>query len=107
MQDEEAWDEVLEALHQGFFRDRVTCRVVGKTAGGLVELIRRRRGLPLSETLLTNCPECDGDGYVWRTDSLVVDLLRSVRREAASGAPGRLGLNASSEIFEAFKSGGN
>ena len=103
MQDEEGWEEVLEVLRESFSRDRVNCRVVGRTEGGLVELIRRRRRPPLSETLLMGCPECDGDGKVWRTDSLMFDVLRSLRKEAALGVSGRLGLNVSPEIFEAFK----
>ena len=103
MQDEEGWEEALEVLRKGFSRDRVSCRVVGRTEGGLVELIRRRRRPALSETLLTNCPECNGDGHVWSTDSLMFDVLRSLRREAALGVPGRLGLRISPEIFEEFK----
>ena len=103
MEDEKNWEELLEVLRQGFSRDRVSCRVVGRTEGGLVELIRRRRHPPLSETLLKNCPECKGSGHVWRTDSLMFDVIRSLRREALLGAPGRLALRVSSEIFEGFK----
>lgn len=103
MQDEEGWREVLDVLRESFSQDRVNCRVVGRTEGGLVELIRRRRHPPLSETLLARCPECDGNGKVWRADSLMFEVLRSLRREAALGAPGRLGLSVSPEIFEAFK----
>jgi len=103
MDDEPGWEEVLEALRIGFSRDRVSCRVVGRTEGGLVELIRRRRRPPLAETLLDKCPECGGDGHVWRTESLVFEALRSLRREAAVGAPGRAVLNASPEILEAIE----
>ena len=103
MQDEEGWREVLEVLRERVSRDRLNCRVVGKTEGGLVELIRRRRHPPLSETLLTSCPECDGNGKAWRSDSLMFDVLRSLRREAALGAPGRLVLSVSPEIFKLFK----
>jgi len=107
MEDEPGWEEVLEALRNGFSRDRVSCRVVGRTEGGLVELIRRRRRPPLAETLLDNCPECGGDGHVWRTESLVFEALRSLRREAVVGSPGRLMLNASPEILEAIERAGN
>ncbi|NKB21229.1 MAG: Rne/Rng family ribonuclease [Alphaproteobacteria bacterium] len=107
MDDEAGWEEIFDALRQGFSRDRVSCRVVGRTEGGLVELIRRRRRPPLSETLLDKCPECGGDGYVWRTESLIFEALRSLRREAAVGAPGRLMLNASPEILEAIERSGN
>jgi ribonuclease G len=107
MDDEPGWEAVLEALRNGFSRDRVSSRVVGRTKGGLIELIRRRRRPPLAEILLENCPECDGDGHVWRTESLVFEALRSLRREAAVGSPGRLKLNASPEILEAIERGGN
>jgi ribonuclease G len=107
MDDEPGWEAVLEALRNGFSRDRVSSRVVGRTKGGVIELIRRRRRPPLAEILLENCPECGGDGHVWRTESLVFEALRSLRREAAVGSPGRLKLNASSEILEAIERGGN
>ena len=103
MQDEKSWEELLGVLRQGFSRDRVSCRVVGRTEGGLVELIRLRRRSPLSETLLKSCPECEGSGHVWRIDSLMFDVLRSLRREALLGAPGRLALRISSEISKGFK----
>ncbi len=107
MEDESGWEEILETLRKGFSRDRVSCRVVGLTEGGLVELIRRRRRPPLAETLLDKCPECGGDGHVWRTESLVFETLRSLRREAAVGSPGKIRLNASPEILEAIEKPGN
>ena len=107
MDDATGWAQVLESLRQGFSRDRVSCRVVGRTEGGLVELIRRRRSSPLAETLLDRCPECGGDGHVWRTESLVFEVLRSLRREAGRGSAGKLVLNASPEILEAVEAAGS
>jgi len=102
MEREKSWEIVLETLRTGFSRDRVNCRVLGRTEAGLVELIRRRTRAPLSETLLIDCPECNGDGRVWRTESLKFEVLRSLKRESKMDKAGKLILNASPEILDAI-----
>lgn len=103
MDDDRAWDGILETLAAAFARDRVNCRVVGRTEGGLVELIRRRRRQPLAETLLESCPECDGDGRVLNARTVLFEALRALRREARVGPPGPLVFNAPPEIIKAFE----
>jgi ribonuclease G len=103
MDDESGWDGILETLAAGFARDRVNCRVVGRTEGGLVELIRRRRRPPLSETLLERCPECDGDGRVFNARTVLFEALRALRREAQVGPPGVLVFHARPAIIKAFE----
>ena len=102
MEREKSWERVLETLRLGFSKDRVSCRVVGRTEAGLVELIRRRTRAPLSETLLIDCPECNGDGRVWKTESLKFEVLRSLKRESKIDKAGKLMLNASPEILDAI-----
>jgi len=102
MERERSWERVLETLRLGFFKDRVSCRVVGRTEAGLVELIRRRTRAPLSETLLIDCPECNGDGRVWKAESLKFEVLRSLKRESKMEKAGKLTLNASPEILKAI-----
>ena len=102
MEREKSWERVLETLRLGFHRDRVNCRVVGRTESGLVELIRRRTRGPLSETLLTHCPECNGDGRVWRTESLKFEVLRSLKRKSKKDRAGKLILHASPEILDSI-----
>ena len=102
MEREKSWERVLETLRLGFSKDRVSCRVVGRTEAGLVELIRRRTRAPLSETLLIDCPECNGDGRVWKTESLKFEVLKSLKRESKIDKAGKLILNASPEILDAI-----
>ena len=102
MEREKSWEKVLETLRLGFSKDRVSCRVVGRTEAGLVELIRRRTRAPLSETLLIDCPECNGDGRVWKTESLKFEVLKSLKRESKIDKAGKLILNASPEILDAI-----
>lgn len=95
MEDERGWQETLELLAAGFATDRVHCRLVGRTAAGLVELIRRRRRPPLAEILLAGCDACVGTGLLKKPETVAFEILRALRREAAHGLAGPLALRAS------------
>lgn len=104
MEDETAWQEILDQLARGFATDRIHCRVVGRTAAGLVELIRRRRRRPLSEIVLTECEMCDGLGVQKNAETAAFDVLRALRREIAHGIAGSLTLCVNSEVDRVLES---
>ena len=103
MNDEVTWEEVIQKLKAEFAFDRISCRVLGKTTGGLLEIIRRRSRPALAELFQSDCPECDGDGKIFNTESVVFEVLRELRREADCANSGALILNASPEIIRAFE----
>ena len=99
--DEDAhWEQVLGRLKDGFRNDRVSCRVMGRTAAGLVELVRRRRRPPLAETMLTMCGHCDGEGRVMNAESVAFDALRALIKSARNGPEGSLTLSAHPAVIE-------
>lgn len=106
MDEEESWDRVLDRLHQGFLHDRISCRVLGRTEGGLVELVRRRRRPPLADTMLTGCQDCAGEGQVKNAETVAFDALRALMRTARHGPEGALTISAHPaviDIMEAFR----
>jgi ribonuclease G len=106
MEDEAAWQEILDQLAKGFVTDRIHCRVVGQTEAGLVELIRRRRRRPLAEILLTDCDACEGLGVQKNAETAAFDILRALRREVIHGVAGPLTLcinPAVDQILEAME----
>ncbi|MBM3488462.1 MAG: ribonuclease E/G, partial [Alphaproteobacteria bacterium] len=84
------WDAVAEAFRAAVADDRSPCRVIGKTAGGLFELTRRRRREPLHATLDEACAACGGSGRVASAETLAVEAIRSLERTAARTPPGAL-----------------
>ncbi|MBS41193.1 MAG: hypothetical protein CMM83_05700 [Rhodospirillales bacterium] len=103
MTKEESWTRILNKLRLEISRDRVNCRVLGRTEGGLVELIRRRSSVPLTEALFVDCPECNGEGLVWRIESVIYEILKTLKKESISDRAGSLVLNISPEINETIK----
>jgi ribonuclease G len=99
--DEDAhWEQVLGRLKDGFRRDRISCRVLGRTAAGLVEIVRRRRRPPLADTMLTMCRHCDGEGRVLNAETVAFDALRALMKSARNGAEGALTLSAHPAVIE-------
>ena len=103
MTKEESWTRILDKLRLEFSKDRINCRVLGRTEGGLVELIRRRSSVPLTEALFVDCPECNGEGFVWRVEGVIYKILKTLKKESISDKAGKLVLNFSPEISEAIK----
>ena len=103
MNEDIVWEEVIQKLRAEFAFDRVSCRVLDKTAGGLVEIIRRRRRPALTELLQSDCPSCEGGGKIFNTESVLFEILREIRREAEFAKSGPLILNASPEIIRALE----
>lgn len=83
LRERRALGRVAEALRLALAEDPTPTQLVGTTPLGMIELTRDRRGPSLAETLLAEQP-------VNRSaDSLALDGLRALLREAEA-APGRL-----------------
>ncbi len=100
MDEDRHWDQVLARLTDGFRQDRISCRVLGRTAAGLVELVRRRRRPPLADTMLATCDRCDGEGRVMNAESVAYNVLRALIRTARKGSKGPLTLAAHPAVIE-------
>ena len=60
--------QVAEAMRQALALDRVKTVIHGFTSLGLMEVTRKRTGLPLREQLACPCPSCGGLGWVERSE---------------------------------------
>ena len=68
METEEHRQQVAEAMRQALALDRVKTVIHGFTSLGLMEVTRKRTGLPLREQLACPCPSCGGLGWVERSE---------------------------------------
>ncbi len=87
LRDRDSRDRLVAAMRDAVADDPVSTDVLGMSAGGLVEMTRRRRLPPLHQILRRPCPECDATGRLARPSSVAFDALWAARR-AATAAPG-------------------
>jgi len=101
-EDDEQWDRVLSVLADGFADDRNPCRVLGRTAGGLVEMTRRRRRAGLRETMFASCEACEGTGQERRPATVAADIMRALRRDVHTLPGDGLAVHADALVIEAL-----
>ena len=96
--------KVLDALNEGFARDRVPTQISGMSEFGLVEMTRKRVREPLDK-LLTEPAYMNGRPRRKTCATVANDLLRRVIRESQA-APGRaLVARASCEVVDWLERG--
>ena len=98
MVDDQRQEALLEILRKEVTEDRSRPNVLGSTRGGLVEITRRRARESLPEIMTSRCGPCDGYGRSMGIDTVCLGILRALRREARVSPPGKLVLNAASEV---------
>jgi len=102
-EDDGQWDRVLSALADGFADDRNPSRILGRTAGGLVEITRRRRREGLHETMFVHCEACEGTGKERRPVTVAAEIIRALRRDTHSLPGDGLAVHADALVIEALR----
>ena len=91
-------ERVLGILRESISKDHTPTQISPMSEFGLVEITRKRVRDPLAKLMSECCRNCSGHGRKRTRDSVALEVLRSVEREA-SAAPGRAILvRASPEI---------
>lgn len=76
-------DKVYRSLEEALKTDRARTNVLRISDLGLVEMTRKRTQEGLDRYLMESCPICTGTGVVRARATIVYDIFREVRREAA------------------------
>jgi len=61
---------------------------------GLLEMSRQRLRPSISETSMVTCAHCEGRGYIRSNESMSIQMIRAIEKEAATGNWGSLRLLA-------------
>ncbi|MGH6890528.1 MAG: Rne/Rng family ribonuclease [Rhizomicrobium sp.] len=97
---------VLEALALSLARDRTPTQILPMSEFGLVEVTRKRIRDPLARQLTESCRPCTGRGRMPSCETVALDILRGVEREARH-APGHpIFVRAAPEVVEWIESRG-
>jgi ribonuclease G len=89
---------VIEKLNREFEADKTKVNILGFTSLGLLELTRKKTKQSLKEQLLTECPHCDGTGFIPSLDNLAHQAVRSVQQLARNVSDTALLLGVNPQI---------
>jgi ribonuclease G len=80
--------KVLDMLTASLARDRTPTQISGMSEFGLVEITRKRIRDPLVKLMSECCRPCQGHGRTRTRDSVALEVIRRIERQAAA-APGK------------------
>ena len=98
MDDPEHRRMVYKLLQQALDKDRARTNLLHISELGLVEMTRQRTRPSLATVLTESCPYCDGHGSVLSTDTITIDLLRSIKKAHRKSRKKRLKVVANEHI---------
>lgn len=76
---EENRENLIKVLESNLKKDRVKNEIIHFTDLNLVEMTRKRVGVPLSSHFYEECPTCKGLGKVKSKEAQIEDILREIR----------------------------
>lgn len=71
--------KVLQAFGESLKKDRTRSTVLGITELGMVEMTRKKAGVPLDEGMQKPCPYCEGRGKVLSEESAAARFRREIK----------------------------
>ena len=92
-------ERILEALRASLARDRAPTEISPMSAFGLVEITRKRTRDPLVRMMTESCRACRGRGRLRSSESVALEILRRVEREARALPGHSLVIRASPEVI--------
>jgi ribonuclease E len=72
--------EIEKALYNAMRRDRARKKILRTSQFGIIQLTRQRMRPSVARAVFKRCPLCGGDGMVPTLESLVLTLMRKLRR---------------------------
>ncbi|MBS4199805.1 Rne/Rng family ribonuclease [Bacillus sp. FJAT-49732] len=106
MQANEDKRKVQNLLEDLLKKDPKQTRAIGFTPLGIFEVTRKRTRKPLSQTLKTKCPACNGTGLIESPETICFRLERELFETPADGHEAVL-IEIDNKTMETFKGEGN
>ncbi len=100
MNDELHRRQVLEALERGLAVDRVQTHIASLAPLGLVAMTRKRTRESLEHVLCQQCPTCHGRGFVRTPETVSLEILREITRQARQFGARELVILAHQDVID-------
>lgn len=91
--------KVLDVLNASLAKDRTPTQISPMSEFGLVEITRKRIRDPLVKLMTECCRPCESHGRVRTRDSVALEVLRRIERQAAAAPGKQIVVRASPEII--------
>jgi ribonuclease E len=88
---------IERAMKDALKKDRAKIQVARISTFGLMEMSRQRLRPSLAEAMGQPCPHCKGSGYVHSVETIGIQIVRILEKEAASGQYVTLRVTANQE----------
>ena len=75
---------VEKALREAMKPDRAKSKMLRMSSFGIIEMTRQRMGPSLAHSVYTTCPHCGGEGMIKSSQSLSLQVMRSLRQACAT-----------------------
>jgi Rne/Rng family ribonuclease len=95
-------ERLVAAVRRALAAEPIAAEVLGMTAGGLVEVTRRRRGPPLDRLIQAPCRACAGAGRVASPESAAFEALRAACRAGLRAPAAALTVTAAPAVVAAL-----
>ncbi|MBN8542873.1 MAG: Rne/Rng family ribonuclease [Alphaproteobacteria bacterium] len=76
---------IERAMKDALKKDRAKIQIARISMFGLMEMSRQRLRPSLAEAMGQPCPHCKGSGYVHSVETVGIQIVRTLEKEAASG----------------------
>jgi ribonuclease G len=102
MEDARNREKVYRTLEAALKKDRVTTNALAISEFGLVEMTRKRVRESLVQYLCEPCSHCSGRGYIKSRETVALEILRDLQREAPAFPEHDVYINAHSDVVSYF-----
>jgi ribonuclease G len=92
-------ERILDRLAQSLARDRTPTQISPMSEFGLVEITRKRTRDPLARMMTESCRACRGRGRARSCESVAMEILRRVEREALQVPGHPIHIRAAPEVI--------
>lgn len=93
-------ETVLDTLHTSLSRDRTPTQISPMSEFGLVEITRKRIRDPLVKLMTECCRPCEGHGRKRTRDTVALEVIRRIERQAAAAPGKQVVVRAAPEIVD-------
>ena len=91
--------QVLDILNKNLEKDRSKTVVLGVTNLGLVEMTRKKSRSMLESVMLQECPYCRGEGHVFSSEHVIMELREKLYDIIAAGGVRAIKVTLAESVF--------